>query len=92
MRVGDVELSLVSDGTIRVDGGALYGVVPKVIWNILTPADRRNRVAVGLNCLLIRANGKVILVDTGVGNKHTPLDKSMYAMKAGHWFSAMDLT
>ena len=83
MRVGDVELSLVSDGTIRVDGGALYGVVPKVIWNILTPADRRNRVAVGLNCLLIRTNGKVILVDTGVGNKHTPLDQSMYAMKAG---------
>ncbi len=83
MRVGNVELSLVSDGTIRVDGGLMYGVVPKVTWNTLTPADRKNRVLVGLNCLLIRSGGKIILVDTGVGTKHTSYDKTMFAMKAG---------
>ena len=83
MRVGNVEFSFVSDGTIRLDGGALYGVVPKVIWSTLTPPDRRNQVSVGLNCLLVRAGGKNIVVDTGVGNKHTPQRKRSSATKAG---------
>ena len=83
MRVGDVDLSLVSDGTIRVDGGALYGVAPKVIWNRLSPADNRNRVEIGLNCLLIRAGGKNILADTGVGDKHPLQRQTMFDMKAG---------
>ena len=83
MKIGRVSVSFVTDGTIRLDGGALYGVVPKVIWNTLTPADKRNRVTVGLNCLLIRAGGKNILVDTGVGNKHPLRRKNMFAMKAG---------
>ena len=83
MKIGRIGVSFVTDGTIRLDGGALYGVVPKVIWNSLTPADRRNRVIVGLNCLLIRASGKNILVDTGVGNKHPLQRKNMFAMKAG---------
>ena len=83
VRIGNVELSFVSDGTIRLDGGALYGVVPKVIWNTLSPADRRNRVMVGLNCLLIQVGGKNILVDTGVGNKHPPRRKNFFAMRGG---------
>ena len=83
MKIGRVGVSFVNDGTIRLDGGALYGAVPKVVWNSLTPADRRNRVTVGLNCLLIRAGGKNILVDTGVGNKHSLRRKNMFAMKAG---------
>lgn len=83
MRVGNVELALVSDGTIRLDGGALYGVVPKVLWSRWTRADRKNRVTIGLNCLLIRSGGKNILVDTGVGNKHPRRRRSMFAMAAG---------
>ena len=83
MRVGDIELSLLSDGTIRLDGGALYGVVPKVTWNTFSPADRRNRVTVGLNCLLIQSGGKNILVGTGVGNKHPVRRRKMFVMKAG---------
>ena len=83
MKVGNVEISLLSDGTIRLDGGALFGVVPKVIWNTLSRADRRNRVRMGLNCPLIRAGGKTILVDTGVGNKHPPRRRTMYDMRAG---------
>ena len=83
MKIGDVELSLVSDGTIRVDGGLMYGVVPKVTWKALSPADSKNRVLVGLNCLLIRSGGKIILIDTGVGTKHTSHNKTVFAMKAG---------
>ena len=69
------------------DGGSLYGVVPKVVWNTLTPADEHNRVTVGINCLLIKANGKNILVDTGVGNKHPLKRKNAFAMKAGRLVS-----
>lgn len=83
MKVGDIDLVFVSDGTMRLDGGALFGIVPKAIWNRLNPADRRNRVLVGLNCLLIRAPGKNILVDTGLGNKHPLRRRNIYAMKAG---------
>jgi glyoxylase-like metal-dependent hydrolase (beta-lactamase superfamily II) len=83
MRVGDTELTLLSDGAIRLDGGVLYGVVPKETWKHLTPADRSNRVRVGLNCLLIRTKDENILVDTGVGNKHPLRRKNAFAMKAG---------
>ena len=83
MKLGNVEVSFVNDGTIALDGGALFGVVPKVIWNTLSPADRRNRVTMGLNCLLVRSGGKNILVDTGVGTKHTPKRRRMFAMRAG---------
>lgn len=82
MRLGDIELDLLSDGTLRLDGGGLYGPVPKPVWNAVSPADSRNRVKVGLNCLLIRAGGKRILVDTGAGSKHPLRRQHTYAMKA----------
>ena len=83
MNVGNVELSLVSDGTIRLDGGSLYGAVPKVIWKTLSPADKHNQVTVGLNCLLVRAGGKNILVDTGMGNKQPGEGTGISVAKAG---------
>ncbi len=81
--MGNVELALVSDGTIRLDAGALYGVVPKVLWSRWVKPDRKNRVTMGLNCLLIRSGGKNILVDTGVGTKHPRRRKAIFAMAAG---------
>ena len=87
MRLGNVELNFISDGTIRVDGGAFFGAVPKVIWNRLVPADRRNQMTLGLNCLLIRAGTKTILVDTGMGNKRPLQYKSSSAAKAGELLS-----
>jgi glyoxylase-like metal-dependent hydrolase (beta-lactamase superfamily II) len=52
-----------------MDGGANYGLVPKVLWERHTPADAQNRIAMALNCLLIRSSGRTILVDTGYGSK-----------------------
>jgi glyoxylase-like metal-dependent hydrolase (beta-lactamase superfamily II) len=83
MRLGSVELKLVSDGVIRMDGGSMFGVVPKTIWGRMRPADRQNRVELGLNCLLIRTAGKNVLVDTGVGTKHSPRVRDIFQMKAG---------
>lgn len=83
MQLGSAELTLVSDGTIRMDGGSMFGVVPKTMWGRMRPADRRNRVEMGLNCLLVRTGGKNVLVDTGVGTKHNRKTRTIYHMQAG---------
>lgn len=69
MKLGAFEIYPVTDGRFRLDGGAMFGVVPKVLWEKCCQADEKNRIQLGLNCLLIRAHGKNILVDTGVGAK-----------------------
>ncbi len=69
MQVGNVEFYVVSDGHTMSDGGAVYGLVPRVLWEKVTPADDKNRVPTALNCLLIISQGKKILVDTGLGSK-----------------------
>ncbi len=69
MRIGDVEILPVSDGSFRMDGGASFGLVPKALWEQVLPADEANRTAMALNCLLIISRGRRILVDTGYGGK-----------------------
>jgi glyoxylase-like metal-dependent hydrolase (beta-lactamase superfamily II) len=70
--LGDCQLLVVSDGVLRLDAGAVFGVTPRVVWEPLVgPLDGEHRLAVGLNCLLVRSQGKLILVETGVGNKAT---------------------
>ena len=83
MRVGTSELTVVSDGAMRMDGGAMYGVVPKVLWSRRDRPDRKNRVTVGINCLLIRHAGKTVLVDAGTGSKYDARAKSIFGMRAG---------
>ncbi len=67
--LGDFELGIVSDGTYPLDGGAFFGVVPKVMWSRKVEADDKNYVTAGLNSLLIRTGQKTVLVETGMGNK-----------------------
>lgn len=69
LRLGDFELSVFSDGTYPLDGGALFGVVPKLMWSKKVTADERNYVTAGLNSLLIRTGKKTVLVETGMGHK-----------------------
>ncbi|MGA2966623.1 MAG: MBL fold metallo-hydrolase [Terriglobales bacterium] len=67
--LGDFELTVVSDGTYFLDGGAFFGVVPKNMWSKKVAADERNRLDAGLNSLLVRTGKKNILIETGIGNK-----------------------
>jgi glyoxylase-like metal-dependent hydrolase (beta-lactamase superfamily II) len=69
LTLGDFELSIFSDGTYRLDGGAFFGVIPKTMWSRRVEADERNYVAAGLNSLLIRTGKQTVLVETGMGNK-----------------------
>lgn len=83
MRLGSSELQVVSDGAMRMDGGAMFGVVPKTVWSRRHTPDRKNRIQVGLNCLLIRHGGKTVLVDAGAGTKFDRQTRSIYGMRAG---------
>ena len=67
--LGDFELTVVSDGTYLLDGGAFFGVIPKTMWSKKVTPDEQNRLDVGLNSLLVRTGDKNILIETGIGNK-----------------------
>ena len=72
LKIGNVELIPVSDGTTWWDGGGAFGLVPRTRWEKLLPPDEQNRVPMVLRCLLIRAPRATVLVDTGMGDKVTP--------------------
>jgi glyoxylase-like metal-dependent hydrolase (beta-lactamase superfamily II) len=69
LTLGDFELSIVSDGTYPLDGGAFFGVVPKVMWSRKMESDEKNCVQSGLNSLLVRTGKQTVLIETGMGNK-----------------------
>jgi glyoxylase-like metal-dependent hydrolase (beta-lactamase superfamily II) len=71
----------VTDGRFRLDGGAMFGVVPKVLWEKCCAADDLNRIPLSITCLLIRAKGKNILVDTGLGSKEDDKFQRMFAVE-----------
>ena len=92
--LGDLELTILTDGTYWLDGGAMFGVIPKPMWNKRKPADELNRITLGLNSLLIRGGGKNILVETGVGPKLEEKRQKIYGNQAAllHSFETMQLS
>jgi glyoxylase-like metal-dependent hydrolase (beta-lactamase superfamily II) len=69
LTLGEFELIAVSDGIYRLDGGAFFGVIPKVMWGKKVKADADNYVTVGLNSIVVRTGQETILIETGIGNK-----------------------
>jgi glyoxylase-like metal-dependent hydrolase (beta-lactamase superfamily II) len=83
-RLGDYDLLIVSDGVLRLDAGSVFGVTPRVMWEpLVEPLDEEHSLAVGLNCLLVRSQDKLILVETGVGNKTTRIPRGSGVAQAG---------
>jgi glyoxylase-like metal-dependent hydrolase (beta-lactamase superfamily II) len=82
LSIGDFELTALSDGLYPLDGGALFGIVPKVLWSRKVTADEKNLVSVGLNSVLVRTGGKNILIETGVGNKLSEKMVAIYGQPA----------
>ena len=82
VRIGRYEVELFSDGTFRLDGGMMFGIVPKPLWERHKAPDSQNRVAMEMNCLLIRdtASGKIALVETGAGSKLTEKQKRNFGI------------
>jgi len=81
MKFGKFELNSLSDGIMRLDGGAMFGVVPKVFWEKANIPDGKNRIVIGVNPLLIKAKGCNILVDTGNGDKFSEKLSRIYGIE-----------
>ena len=71
---------VLSDGIIKFDGGTMFGQVPKVLWEDKVPTDRKNRITMGLNCILIQIGTKTVLVDSGVGSKALDHERETYGL------------
>jgi glyoxylase-like metal-dependent hydrolase (beta-lactamase superfamily II) len=83
MLIGDIEVRFLDGGTFRLDGGAMFGVVPKVFWEKKAVPDERNRILMRANSLLVRASGKTVVVETGNGTKWDAKQRGIYAVQDG---------
>jgi glyoxylase-like metal-dependent hydrolase (beta-lactamase superfamily II) len=83
MTFGDLELVPLLDGFFRLDGGAMFGVVPKPLWERRAPADERNRILMGVRPLLVRGE-KTMIVDAGIGDKMPAKSREIYAIDRAH--------
>jgi glyoxylase-like metal-dependent hydrolase (beta-lactamase superfamily II) len=77
--VGDFELTVLSDGAYFLDGGAMFGVVPKPLWEKRAPADAQNRILLGLNTVIVRTGKHTIAIETGIGNKLSDKLRAIYS-------------
>jgi methylmalonyl-CoA epimerase len=88
---GDLQLTMLHDGAFRLDGGAMFGTVPRPLWEKLAPADDRNRVQLAMRPLLIEAEWGRLLVDCGAGDKMAPKQVDIYALdRRRHLDHALD--
>ncbi len=85
MTIGPYTLTPVETGRFALDGGAMFGVVPKNLWNRTNPADEQNRIDMALRALLIQGNGMNILVDTGMGDKYDEKTLAIYKLDHSKW-------
>jgi glyoxylase-like metal-dependent hydrolase (beta-lactamase superfamily II) len=79
--LGELELIVCSDGSFLLDGGAMFGVVPKPMWQKRTPADEDNRILVGANTVVVRTGAAVVVIETGIGNKLPAKLKEIFQSK-----------
>ncbi|MGH9586734.1 MAG: MBL fold metallo-hydrolase [Acidobacteriaceae bacterium] len=79
--LGDFELTVLSDGYYLLDGGAMFGVVPKTLWEKRAPADDQNRILLGLNTVIVRTGKHTIAIETGIGNKLPEKLRAIFAAK-----------
>ena len=78
--IGSLRIHGIEAGVQQLDGGAMFGVVPKPLWERRIPADTRNRIPLALRCLLVEAPNALVLVDTGVGNKFDDKFRDIYGV------------
>jgi glyoxylase-like metal-dependent hydrolase (beta-lactamase superfamily II) len=83
MKLGEMEVTYLNGGAFALDGGAMFGVVPKPLWEKKCPPDERNRIPMRANSLLVRAHGKIILIETGNGTKWDAKQRGIYNVQEG---------
>ncbi len=78
MQIGKYKLTVLETGTFGLDGGAMFGIIPKPLWQKTNPADEKNRITLGGRCLLLESDSKKILVETGMGENWDEKFMSIY--------------
>jgi glyoxylase-like metal-dependent hydrolase (beta-lactamase superfamily II) len=81
VKFGNFEIFSIVENTFKIDGGAMFGVVPKIIWEKLVPADEFNRVKLDLNLLLVKTKGENVLIDAGMGDALSEKHKKIYGIE-----------
>jgi glyoxylase-like metal-dependent hydrolase (beta-lactamase superfamily II) len=84
MDLAGYHINIVDAGRVRLDGGAMFGIVPKPLWERRITPDDRNRIPLAMRCLLLRGHGRTILVDTGVGDKQDAKFEDIYGVDHDH--------
>ncbi len=79
--LGDFEIAVLTDGYFLLDGGAMFGVVPKTLWEPRAPVDARNRILLGTNTLVVRGGRHTVVIETGAGNKFDAKMRAIYGTK-----------
>lgn len=78
LRIGELEVVAVVTSRFRLDGGSMFGVIPRVLWEKKAPADSLNRIELAVNSLVIRSGDKVVLVEPGMGSKYDERQRRIY--------------
>lgn len=81
MHFGDYRIEIIPDTEFHLDGGAMFGVVPRNLWSRVCEPDQQNRIRMNMNCLFIEAGSERILIDTGIGEKWSAKATSMYGIQ-----------
>jgi len=87
MFFGDYRVEVIPDCEFRLDGGAMFGVVPRNLWARVHPPDDQNRIRMNMNCLFIEADGEKILIETGIGEKWSEKHRTMYGINRTRSFN-----
>src|SRR5688572_10652122 len=80
MLLGDYRIEIVPDTEFRLDGGAMFGVVPRVLWEHVCPPDELNRIRLNMNCLFVETPDEKVLIETGIGEKWTDKETSIHGI------------
>src|SRR5882724_12051216 len=80
MQVGDYRFEIISDAEFHLDGGAMFGVIPRNLWAQVCPPDDQNRIRMNMNCVFIDTGFEKILIETGIGDKWTAKQTSLYGI------------
>src|SRR5438046_5047965 len=80
MKFGDYRVEIVPDCEFRLDGGAMFGVVPRNLWSRTFPPDEQNRIRMNMNCVFIDTGSERVLIETGIGDKWSEKHVGMYGI------------
>ncbi len=82
MHLGDIRVRFLDGGRLSLDGGAMFGIIPKPLWQRTVRCDERNRISLGTTCLLVETAGRRIIIESGIGSKYDAKDRDIFELSS----------